>query len=85
MENNLQFRFDKSKGSLDPIKRLCYSNRYHFNGRVALMMTQQYSKALEMAKLHIQVEMMMGNLSSPSSSELLLVLSHELVFFNFIF
>ena len=32
------------------------------------------SKALELAKLHIQVEMMMGNLSSPSSWESLLVI-----------
>ena len=32
------------------------------------------SKALEMAKLHILVEMMMGNLSSPSSWESLLAI-----------
>ena len=32
------------------------------------------SKALEMAKLHIQFEMMMGNLSSPSSWESLLAI-----------
>ena len=32
------------------------------------------SKALEMTKLHIQVEMMMGNLSSPSSWESLLAI-----------